>query len=558
MTKKIIICLFFLGLSGLLFAEEGTSDTGDLELDEEQLSALDQASESSSDEAEKLQREARREAEARMRRAMQERRQRDPFLQFGFQFEDVFTVKSEMMWNTLTLRPWAVIRLGDNASLRLSVDFSFPWDEQNGWGDMFIEPGENMLFITSGNDWLKLGRIHFYDPLNVVANGLFDGIELSLSSLQLGAFYTGFRNKETANIFLSRDDLFDYADDDVVFAPQRVIGSAQYKLLDNHDSYFLVGALAQYDLRDTPFPVDTYYAFSQIHIDGYFTSVNLGAAASFLKIGHDPYKIGIAASADFYRKLGNARWVMGLQWFSGTINSKITPFVPVTANASSSNLAWLFADKGGSDSNVSYPSLWVPRLSFIYSVDNAVSMNVSSRWLIRGDFESFSDIDYSDWKVDIGLTVSTAPSPSSSSGSSRRSYIDFHLPLSMGIYFQAVRPSAFSSGSTIQLGPEIDLGSFMTLALIGEVGMGFGLVPLNVEGYAGAMGEVYFANKRLGFGMGYGYYGNLTTEDVNSLSYINYALIFRRDHGKTTLYAKNFSDNTWGIGVLFSFTADIL
>lgn len=547
--KPIVFCLFFLGLSGILFGQEEILYLADSQPEEGCGCNEDE---------QKVEPSRRERAYSR----------REPFLRIGLQSENVYSIENDLISNMLTFRPWLSLRIGNNSSLKLAVNFSFPWNEFTGWQDMTFEPDESILYMTSGDDWLKLGRINYSDPLGVIANGLFDGIEFSRSSLQVGAFYTGFRNKKTANIMMSPDDLLDYGNDEIQFAPQRIIGSLQFKVLDNgYDSYFLLGGLAQYDLRETS-PLNTYYALMKIHMAGNYFSIDGGASVSFLKTGDDPYKLGVAASVDFIRRLGGMSLTYGLQWFSGTIGNSITPFVPVTRDFASPHSSWtLSSDTGAQDLNSGFPSLWVPKISTSLRISNAVSLDMSSRWVIREGFGNFNEIsDYSEWKVDIGLTVSSSSDSSSSSRSSHRKGfgIDLHVPYSLGNYYQVTRPGGFSFGSTAQLGLEIDFGRLMTAAALGEAGIGFGMIPsaFDVEGQAGVMGEVYFADKRFGFGMGFGRYGNFTSADPIRLSYINYGIILRGDYSKATFFLKNYSNDTWGIGILLSIgvyrTGDLL
>ena len=125
----------------------------------------------------------------------------------------------------------------------------------------------------------------------------------------------------------------------------------------------------------------------------------------------------------------------------------------------------------------------------------------------------------------------------------------------MGIYGQGWNLNTVSFGVPLLLGIEFNFGRIISLALLGEVGVGLGW-PYLLEGNAGGMAELYFANKMIGLGAGGGLHGRtmpLTasdpdTPDSDSTTYLRFALIFRKD-SKFNLYAKYHSDSRWGFGL---------
>jgi hypothetical protein len=175
---------------------------------------------------------------------------------------------------------------------------------------------------------------------------------------------------------------------------------------------------------------------------------------------------------------------------------------------------------------------------------------------------------------DTGSSSGGSGSSPSSSGSSRPSTsrnssgVDAEFVLAPGFYLRGWRQNLGSLGIPLQIGAEITFGNdLFTLGLLGEAGFGIGF-PLLLEYNAGGMAEFYFFTKRIGFGVGGGWYGNLmplidksskTEEELDSINelllldpiktnYVRLALIFR-NISKTSLYANFYGDGHWGFGV---------
>jgi hypothetical protein len=92
------------------------------------------------------------------------------------------------------------------------------------------------LAARFGGLGIRVGRINYSDPLACIADGLFDGLQLSYSShagrLNFGAWYTGFQYKKNANIIMTEKDQIlyntplDYKDFfNTYFAPRRLFAS---------------------------------------------------------------------------------------------------------------------------------------------------------------------------------------------------------------------------------------------------------------------------------------------------------------------------------------------
>jgi len=165
-------------------------------------------------------------------------------------------------------------------------------------------------------------------------------------------------------------------------------------------------------------------------------------------------------------------------------------------------------------------------------------------------------------------SVSSSSSGSSSSGSSGSSSksssgFNWNIPLYTGFYLQGWHQNLFSAGVPLQVGVELDFGKNISLALLGEADGSLGY-PYLLEGNLGGMAELYFANKTIGIGMGFGsstaflpvsslitsYEPGEEPADTVTSTYMRFAFILRKE-SKTSFFAQYYSNGDWGFGVQF-------
>ena len=113
----------------------------------------------------------------------------------------------------------------------------------------------------------------------------------------------------------------------------------------------------------------------------------------------------------------------------------------------------------------------------------------------------------------------------------------------------------------LQAGVELNFGKAVSLALLGEARGGFGY-PYFLEGGAGGMAELYFLNKFIGIGMGYGFsimglplFESETPgeEPAVKSAYMRLAFILRGPgSGKASFYADRYANGGWGFGIQYS------
>jgi hypothetical protein len=106
-----------------------------------------------------------------------------------------------------TLLPHFSMLFGDSSELYVSAGVSLNVEEEI-YG--VFELLRTEYSYHSGNWRIRAGRIHYADPLNFVATGLFDGARFTynttMGNLGIGAWYTGLLYKKTANITMTAED----------------------------------------------------------------------------------------------------------------------------------------------------------------------------------------------------------------------------------------------------------------------------------------------------------------------------------------------------------------
>jgi hypothetical protein len=155
---------------------------------------------------------------------------------------------------TGTAAPWFAAPLGEQGDLYLSAGISAEYADETWKPVPEVYRFEIEYRFGSGLS-LEAGRIPRREPLNLVMNGLFDGLSLGFdlgkTRLSAGAFYTGLLYKKTACITISPGDYAGYYDRDVYFASRRFVFSLGWEIpaLFNTGGKIDLGVTGQFDLN---------------------------------------------------------------------------------------------------------------------------------------------------------------------------------------------------------------------------------------------------------------------------------------------------------------------
>jgi hypothetical protein len=143
--------------------------------------------------------------------------------------------------------------------------------------------------------------------------------------------------------------------------------------------------------------------------------------------------------------------------------------------------------------------------------------------------------------------------------------VSLNIPFIIGFYAQGWRENIFSAGVVLQLGVEVDFRKAFGIAVIAEVDGGLGC-PNLLEGNVLGVIELYFAEKRVGLGGGYGIYSGtmhiddiiannrVSIEDSQQSLFYRFEVIFHIP-AKAALFATYYakgnvaSFENWGFGI---------
>jgi hypothetical protein len=166
--------------------------------------------------------------------------------------------------------PWVSGPLGERFSFYLSGSAGFEYTADlgnaaesgadSGWRSppALPELTRTELAWSGSSLHVRLGRQRFADSAALAASGLFDGLALEFSAagsrFSLGAWYTGFLYKDTADIVITTRDREDYekpfALDGSYFASRRAVASFAWEKPDlGPRSSLALGVLGQADLN---------------------------------------------------------------------------------------------------------------------------------------------------------------------------------------------------------------------------------------------------------------------------------------------------------------------
>jgi hypothetical protein len=256
---------------------------------------------------------------------------------------------------TGSLSPWFSAALPGNLGLYLSGRAVFEYGVEYGrekrawaWPPLFELERAELNFRPRETVYARLGRLHYRDSGGLIASGLFDGLHgaigLTWARLSLGAFYTGFLYKETAEIFMTTEDRgryiqpLKYGNSESYFASRRFFIPLDIEFPDLTSRLSLACTLlAQFDINRGPAPLHSQYLAARLGLEA-ADNLRLGLTA----IGALTENSGAAVRSNFAGAF-TADWdipgalpdmfSVGLRWGSGAVNEWVAPFTPISGMA---------------------------------------------------------------------------------------------------------------------------------------------------------------------------------------------------------------------------------
>jgi hypothetical protein len=193
---------------------------------------------------------------------------------------------------------WFSRKFHDSVEFYGSAEYKFSYKKTSGGSKLIpwqLDAG--LLYLTGLNrtgtgsalEWTA-GRMPLPDISSWLMYGRADGVSVSWYHgrfhIGAGAFYTGLVLKDNSNVCMSAEDTTDDSDDDVFFAPRRVIYKADSGITQAFAGQDIdIQLTGQNDLRsDTGKRLDSYYATLMLSGDPLpLTSYRLGATTALLQ-----------------------------------------------------------------------------------------------------------------------------------------------------------------------------------------------------------------------------------------------------------------------------------
>ncbi|MCL2006910.1 MAG: hypothetical protein FWG77_02375 [Treponema sp.] len=277
-------------------------------------------------------------------------------------------------------------------------------------GELYVSAGMNIEY--SNEEWaflpellrtefswffpvgeLRLGRMHYSDPLGIIAEGLFDGgrftLETGLGSFSLGLWYTGLLYKNRANIAMTGDemeymgDIIDFGNfANTYFAPRRLITGFDFEhpALGGTFLRARLSLLAQFDLSNGENEaLHSQYLTGRLSLPVNAFLFDLGGSLGFTGLlDGDPEA--------FYAGEFRAAWILPFSMasrlsflgrYTSSESGNIGAFLPITTRGQ----GMIY---GAKPSGISMLSL-----DYTARINRTISAYLSSSYFIRNGLETF-------------------------------------------------------------------------------------------------------------------------------------------------------------------------
>jgi len=291
--------------------------------------------------------------------------------------------------------------VGETGSFIISAGLTLGYDEKFYFVPELMRTEFSMRFGAWG---IRAGRINYSDPLSFIAEGLFDGAQLTHSSpfgrFGFGAWYTGLLYKRTANITMTAEDAglyssdLDYGDfSNTYFAPRRLLFSLDWEHPSVGKLLRLKTALTgQVDLSDKEEKYNSQYLILKagIPVNNFLFEVGGSLETAQHK---SPLAGDESSSEDFSFNMAMA-FDLGIFWTlpvdiiskisfnchyaSGKINDNFGQFVPVTTKY----YGEIFQSK--------MTGITVLALNYSARLAQSLGTNIAASYFVRNDLVTYN------------------------------------------------------------------------------------------------------------------------------------------------------------------------
>jgi hypothetical protein len=292
---------------------------------------------------------------------------------------------------------WVSAAVSENVDVYFSGNFALKYENKNWY--TVPELARSMI------QWRPLpalvldgGRIRFTDHNQIVAAGLFDGLagawELGSSRLTLGAYYSGLLYKDTADIFMTGDDVAGYIKPldyvkfgDTYFASRRFLAQAGWELpaLRGSSHGLYLQGLAQFDLNGRSEKLHTQYLsgrflFSPLPVLDFTFGGILGFAETTGSMAGTETGFAFLTSAAWAPpSVMRDRLTLGFRYGSGRAGRTIGPFRQITAIGQGNVL------------NTGLAGLALMHAAYLIQPLDVLSFTLDGRYFLRTDLTTYTN-----------------------------------------------------------------------------------------------------------------------------------------------------------------------
>ena len=316
---------------------------------------------------------------------------------FGLMLDQTFTDTQWMAYPANTnysgnLAPWFSGMFSENGDMYLSMSAGLQAEDGEVRVVSELLRSEIILRSDRGTE-LRIGRTPYVDPLGFIANGLFDGLrvsqEIGLSSLSVGAWYTGLQYKKRANITVSPQDAvnyyttFDSKNWNTYFAPRRMLASVSWEHLALAEWVRLrLAALGQFDLNDESDQYHSEYLIGKVTIP--YRSLLVFDAGGVMELLQTPdsAKLGLAAE-------------LGVAWMPpGGISDRLSLTARIASGRQEDSPLGAFLPlttvAQGKVLQAKLSGLGHFRLNYLARLHNAFSLDVGASYFIKSTEQGYT------------------------------------------------------------------------------------------------------------------------------------------------------------------------
>jgi hypothetical protein len=305
-----------------------------------------------------------------------------------------------------TAVPWFAAPLGEQGDIYLSGGISAGYSDEE-WRAVPEVYRFEILYRFGSGLHLEAGRISCREPLNLVLNGLFDGLAVSFdlgkTRLSAGAFYTGLLYKKTAYITMSSGDYADYRNQDRYFASRRLVFSLGWEIpaAFNTGGAIDLGIAGQFDLNEPEDHVDQIEQIEQTgQIDGDGKVHSQYALAKFTLPFLNYCNAELGASLGIIEEDGLTpgfcfAFTGGLAWLPpGGVNDRLSLNMALSSGVRNDNVRAFLPINTIARGKILRPtisSLALTELGYTARLHSSLSAEVSAAYFFRTDSHTYSD-----------------------------------------------------------------------------------------------------------------------------------------------------------------------